>query len=70
MSQIDLKKLKNALPFGAQAEVADYFNVSPSNVSQVLSGKIKNDKILMALIQKVKDYQERQSAIKKEVEGI
>lgn len=65
-----LNKLKDSLPWGAQAEVARSFGVTPSAVSQILSGAIQNDDILFALIHKAKEYKKKLGRIKKEMENL
>ena len=64
------KRLKDSLPWGAQAEVAKKHGVTPSTVSQVLSGDIQNDNILQSLIDKAKEYKMRLSRLKKQMEAL
>ena len=70
MNRKNLNQLKKALPWGAQLDVAKALSVSPSSVSQVLSGKIENATILQALLKKAQDYKKKLDAIEKEVEKL
>lgn len=70
MNKKNLNQLKNALPWGAQIAVAKALRVSPSTVSQVLSGKIENANVLDALVKRAQDYQKRLALIEKEMEAL
>jgi hypothetical protein len=70
MKKTNLNQLKNALPWGAQLAVSIELHVSPSSVSQVLSGKIENANILQALVKKAQEYQNRLATIEKEMEAL
>jgi predicted transcriptional regulator len=70
MSSIDLKKLKAALPFGAQADAARKFGITDSAVSQIISGKTENYIVLQYLIARAKGYQKFIARIEKEMEAL
>ena len=70
MNKKNLNQLKNALPWGAQIEVSRGLRVSPSTVSQVLSGKVENANVLDALVKLAKEYQKRLEKLAKEMEEL
>jgi hypothetical protein len=67
---MDLKKLKEALPFGAQNDAARKFRMTPSAVSQIVSGKSHNVDVLEYLIARATKYQAQLAKITKEMEAL
>lgn len=67
MPKINLKALRDALPWGAQTEVAKKFKTSTSYINQVLLGKIENEAVLEELFIKAKDYQRKCEKIQNEL---
>lgn len=67
MPKINLKTLRDAIPWGCQTRVAEKFDKSVSYVNQVLSGKINNEDILEELFIRAKEYQRKLDKIEKEL---
>jgi predicted transcriptional regulator len=70
MDKRKLDKIKEALPFGAQADAARMFHISPSAVSQIISGTSENYNILEYLIARATKYQSQLKKIEKEMEEL
>jgi hypothetical protein len=70
MNESAFKKLKESLPFGAQADAAKKFNISPSAVSQIASGHTTNMDVLDYLIERARKYQQDKRKIQKEMEAL
>ena len=70
MNQQDLINLKEALPFAAQSDAAKKFGITPSAVSQILSGKSKNDNVIEYLLQRAHAYQKVLDKIRKGFEEL
>ena len=64
------ENLKELLPFGAQADAAKLFNISPSAISQIVSGKTGNTRVLEYLLQRARLYQKSLNNIRREMEGL
>lgn len=56
MENIELKKLRNQLPHGAQTKIAENANVHLNLVYRVLNGKSKNLMVLQAIANYLKDH--------------
>ena len=67
MPKINLKTLRDALPWGCQTDVAKKFKTSTSYINQVLLGKINNEDILEELFIRAKDYQRKCDKIEREL---
>ena len=70
MDKKNLKRLKDSLPFGALADAARKYNITPSAVSQIIAGTSENVEVVGYLIQRAKTYQKTLANIDKEMEGL
>lgn len=70
MDKQKLKKLKDSLPFGALADCARKFHITPGAVSQIISGASENVEVISYLIERAKEYRKALANIDKEMEGL
>jgi hypothetical protein len=69
MNALTLKKIKDALPFGAMAGAARKFHISESAVSQIMSGKSENVDVVEYLSEIAHSYQKMLDKIDKQFGG-
>jgi predicted transcriptional regulator len=61
---VDLAKLKEKLPFGAQGEIAKRSGIHLVHVNRVLNGKYYNEKVIATTIEYLKELKEREESYK------
>lgn len=74
LTKEDLDKIREALPQGAQAEIAEEASYSPDYISQVLTGNKpitdKNKSIISIAMRKIREKNEEEEKIMAEVKNL
>jgi predicted transcriptional regulator len=69
MESIDIKKIKEIIPRGAQAEIAEKAGVSTNCVYNVFKGTSKNRKVFVAIAEYLDSFKKEQEQVQRKIKA-